>query len=673
MKLLVTGATGFIGSRFCELAAQAGHEITALVRAGKTYSGAGEPIYGTLPYDVPRRAWSGVQACVHCAAVTTSASAAQSEAVNLEGTRFLLHAGKEAAISRFVFISSQSAHEQAVSAYGVTKRKGEQLVRDSGLPYAVLRPGLVYGAGELGLFWRMRQSIRKLPVLPLLGGGNAIVQPMHVDDLCTAMIQCLHLPFDANEELNLGDSAGLPLREFLQEIEIAERGKRKLAVPIPLGPIKQIVAVGERLKLPLPISSDNLKGMEVVQRMETAPSLEKIKLTLRPLSAGLAESVTPRAPAPAPSPIAPVRVLQVGAGKIGIVHALNARQREDEHLVGIVDQNPKAFALYRSMGFRTRYYTDIELAVREQQPQAVIIATPASTHLSLARWCLQRGLPLLVEKPLAIRPEDVDAFRALGAEFPQVPCVAGYMAAQFPHFGRAQQVINSGVLGRPISFRALALQSHIMAPKPVRWEMVAAKSGGGALINFAGHVVSIVFRLFGIPQQVDGARWGIHSSEVEDVVCARLRYADLTGELLSSWSAPGYPRPRNLVEVKCERGTVIIENFGTRIVSGGRTQQFWSQREFDVGYNVSPDYTGSGFSAEHRNFVRLVRGQISTDENWSEKSVGVEEASALEKWMFHFYDKVPLELPANDRLTTIYADRDLLEKTQQLYSMRVAQ
>jgi predicted dehydrogenase len=143
--------------------------------------------------------------------------------------------------------------------------------------------------------------------------------------------------------------------------------------------------------------------------------------------------------------------------------------REDMQLVGVVDHHRKGFALYRSMGFATRFYTDLELAVREQQPQGVIIATPASTHLDLARWCMERSLPVLVEKPLTIRAEDVPEFRRLAADFPNVPCVAGYMAAQYPHFGRAQQLIRDRVLGNVVGFRLVALQSHIMAPKPVRW------------------------------------------------------------------------------------------------------------------------------------------------------------------------------------------------------------
>jgi predicted dehydrogenase len=179
----------------------------------------------------------------------------------------------------------------------------------------------------------------------------------------------------------------------------------------------------------------------------------------------------------------------------------------------------------------------------------------------------------------------------------------------------------------------------------------------------------MVFRLFGAPAQVDGARWSIHSTEVEDVVTAKMRYRDFSGELLTSWSIPGYPRPQNLVEVQCERGTVVIENFGTSVRAGGRTEQLWTQRDFDVGYNASPDYTGAGFAAEHRNFVRAVQKYPILDGDRSFAPVNVEEAADLEEWMFGFYRNVPLERPTGDRLLHLFANREILAQAQLLHGM----
>lgn len=657
MNLLVTGASGFIGSRFCAAAAAAGHRVTALVRArsaGRALA-ADRVVHGSLPYDIPARAWEGIEAVVHCAAATTGQDDAESRAINLDGTRFLIEQcrARAGAIRRFVFLSSQSAHEAAISAYGITKREGEKLIRDSGIPYAILRPGLVFGPGRQGLFFRMRATVRKLPVLPLLGGGRAVVQPVEVGDLAEAMLRCLELPESESAELNLGEPEGMALRDFLQAIAVAESGRRKLQLTVPLGPIKAAVAVGEALRLPLPISGDNIRGMEVVRRMETAPSLERLGLRLKPFAEAMREAVQDEVPVPAAARTAPLRVLLIGAGKIGIVHALNLMQREGVELSGLVDPKPRAFGLYRTMGFRTRYFEHLDPALEEARPDGAVIATPAAIHLPLARKCVELGLPVLVEKPLAISRADLEGFLRLRSEFPGAVCHAGYMAAQAPHLDAARDLLVSGGLGAVRRFWGLALQSHIMAAKPVRWEMLRSHSGGGALINFAGHVLSILLRLFGLPAAFEAGAWTVHSTEVEDVVDVRLRYEGFEGRLFGTWSVPGYARPENRIEIEAEHGTVIIENYCVSLKRNGRTERVWTQKDFDVGFNAAPDYTGGGFAAEHRNFAAAIRAgaapagralpgtpDFPPSARLSETPVGIEEAARLEGLMFDIYQEI---------------------------------
>ena len=71
-----------------------------------------------------------------------------------------------------------------------------KLSSSAGIETIVLRPGLVYGPGSRGLYGRMRGMVERLPVLPLLGGGAAPVQPIHVDDLCRAILRALEMPLE---------------------------------------------------------------------------------------------------------------------------------------------------------------------------------------------------------------------------------------------------------------------------------------------------------------------------------------------------------------------------------------------------------------------------------------------------------------------------------------------
>lgn len=636
-RILVTGASGFIGSRFCELARAAGYDVTAFMRPRQRSARYPAPdvVFGRLPYDVPERAWKDVDYVVHLAGATTGQDDAENHAINVEGTRVLLEQAKvHAKIKRFVFVSSQSAHKDAVSAYGKTKLIAEGLVSHSGLPYAIVRPGLVFGPGKVGLFYRMRRTVQKLPVLPLLGGGKALVQGVEVSDLGQALLKCLELPASDSPELNIGEPEAITLREFLQAIAVAETGKQKPALVVPLGPIKMVVETAEALHVPLPISSDNIKGMEMVRSMDTASSLAKLGVTLRPFKEAMAAAVRePEAKSVDPAERA-VRMLLIGAGKIGIVHSLNLVEREGETLWGAADANPKAFNLYRSMGIDTEFIPDALRAIDELKPDAALVATPAGTHLPLARMCVERGLPVFVEKPVSFNRKAMAGWRELRQQHPHAIIHSGYMAAQYPHLQQARELIEAGALGKVTAVSGFSLQSHIMASKPQRWEMIRSKSGGGALLNFGSHTLSMILRLVGQPSSISGELWSLYSDEVEDGAELRMDYPDFVAKLKVCWSYPDYPRPENAVHVFGENGKcLVVRNYCTYLTdSQGRTEQVWTQQDYDLGYNAAPDYTGAGFSAEHAAFAAAVRGRVEF------KPVELEEALGIEELIFDFYD-----------------------------------
>ena len=616
MKLLVTGAAGFIGSTFCRVATEAGHEVVALVRA-RAGGGGGLPravrvVTGRLPFDVPMRAWEGVDGVVHCAGGTRGEDWVESEAVSVEGTRALLAECARRGVKRFVYLSSQSAHEGATSAYGRSRYAAEEVIRKAGVPHAILRPGLVFGPGAAGLFARMRGSVARLPVLPLLGGGAAPVQPVDAEDLARVMLRCAQmLPAHASMELNIGEPVAMKLRDFLQAMSVAERGRRKPELRIPLGPVKAVARLGEALHLPLPVTTDNLKGLENVRPMDTATSLARIDMQLRPFGETMREAMrepTTLNPNLTAAPGHPARVLLVGAGKIGLVHGLNLFQRSETVTAGIVDRNAKAFGMYKSMGFAGPFFTNLDEAIAATRPDGAIVATPAGSHLPLARRCLQAGLGVLVEKPVAFRRDLLPELRTLQSEFAPLPCHTGYMAAQFPQLDTAAAVLRAGEIGAVRGAYVCCLQSHIMAPKPVRWEMRREQSGGGVLINFAGHWVAVLLRLLGRPEALEATAWSIHSTEVEDAAEARLRFDGFEARLLACWSIAGYARPRNFLVVQGETGRLLVEQYHTAVVrNNGLTEMLYMQQDFETGYNFAPDYTGGGFAMEHLNFAAALR------------------------------------------------------------------
>ena len=183
MRSLVTGATGFVGSHIAERLVKEGEEVVALVRRTsntKFLSSIGVKFaYGDInDLESVKKAMSGIEIVYHSAALADEwISAKEARRVNVEGTRNLLDAAKEAKVKRFVFISSlavlgmrdhhgtpaDAPYHKTGDNYIDTKIDSEQLVMDYykkyGLPVTVVRPGFVFGPRDNKLIPRLSDRL----------------------------------------------------------------------------------------------------------------------------------------------------------------------------------------------------------------------------------------------------------------------------------------------------------------------------------------------------------------------------------------------------------------------------------------------------------------------------------------------------------------------------------
>ena len=137
------------------------------------------------------RAVQGVQAVIHLACATGVANESLARRVNVDGTRALLDAAQRHGARRFVFVSTISATRERMGPYGRTKREGEAMVAHAGLDWVIVRPSLVYGSAPVGLFATLAGYLRSLPVVPVIGSGKLELDPIHVDDVCEVLVQCV--------------------------------------------------------------------------------------------------------------------------------------------------------------------------------------------------------------------------------------------------------------------------------------------------------------------------------------------------------------------------------------------------------------------------------------------------------------------------------------------------
>ena len=210
MKVLVTGASGFLGQATVAAVRDAGHEVRTFQRRPSGAPGV-QDVAGTMTDDAAvARAVDGVDAVVHLAAkVSLAGDPADFARVNVEGTRSLLAAARAAGVGRFVFVSSPSvAHtgsslvgadagpaepSRARGDYARTKAAAELLALDADAPdFAVVavRPHLVWGPGDTQLVGRIVERARA-GRLPLLDSGAALIDTLYVDNAATAMVAAL--------------------------------------------------------------------------------------------------------------------------------------------------------------------------------------------------------------------------------------------------------------------------------------------------------------------------------------------------------------------------------------------------------------------------------------------------------------------------------------------------
>src|SRR5690242_2618332 len=205
MKVLVTGATGFVGSHLVEALRRRGDQVTALARsAGKAAALAPlgvEVVPGDLD-DRPalERAMHGRDVVYHVAGIVAARSEADFMATNRDGTRNVVAAARSAPVSRLVLVSSMAAAgptikgrpllgdeaPRPVTAYGRSKLAAEQAVTASGLGWTIVRPPVVYGPRDQEVLKVFR--LARLGIAPVLGDGSQELSAVYGPDLAEALI-----------------------------------------------------------------------------------------------------------------------------------------------------------------------------------------------------------------------------------------------------------------------------------------------------------------------------------------------------------------------------------------------------------------------------------------------------------------------------------------------------
>lgn len=274
MKVLVTGAAGFVGRHACRALVNAGHSVVGLSRE---VPGANQAVPGVVYVSgdvtdartITPDKFAGCEAVFHLVGIIQEVRGRGQtfEAVHVEGTRNVLAAATTAGVqSRFVYLSALGSDPEARSEYSRTKAEAERLVRQSGLPFTIFRPSIILGPdGEF--VQQMTDLIRRppltpfpVPFVPVPGSGENRFQPVWIGDLVTCLLRCLSDPATAGQTYDIGGATQVTFNELLRAFA-QHLGVKKPLLHAPLPAMFGAARVLQLLPRP-PLTTDQLFNLQ---------------------------------------------------------------------------------------------------------------------------------------------------------------------------------------------------------------------------------------------------------------------------------------------------------------------------------------------------------------------------------------------------------------------------
>ncbi|MEZ9699210.1 UDP-glucose 4-epimerase family protein [Vibrio sp. 10N.261.46.E12] len=257
MKLLVTGSTGFVGSRFAKLAQECQWEVLPVVRKAAQIQPNSLVVSSIDSSTDWSGAFDGVDCVVHCAARVHQMNESEQDAlaayreVNTLGTLTLARQAADAGVKRFVFVSSIKVNGELSeldspfdpdlshtpqAPYGLSKYEAEielaQLAKDTGLDIVIIRPPLVYGPGVKANFLSMMRLIDKGIPLPF-GAIKNQRSLVYLDNLCDLILTCCEHPSAPGRTFLVSDDNDVSTTQLMQIIA-QTMGKSSRLIPIPM-------------------------------------------------------------------------------------------------------------------------------------------------------------------------------------------------------------------------------------------------------------------------------------------------------------------------------------------------------------------------------------------------------------------------------------------------------
>lgn len=271
----VFGGSGFLGRHVVRLLARRGHRVRVAVRRPdlafhlQPLGGVGQivPVQANLRYrDSVERAVAGSDTVINLVGIFAENGRQTHAAVHAFGARAVAEAARADGVCRLVHVSAIGADANAASSFARSKAAGEAAVFEVMAEAVVIRPSAMFGPEDR--FFNLIAGLARLsPVLPLIGGGETLLQPVYVGDVAEAVVRAANGAARAGAVYELGGPEVVTLADCMRRV-LAETGRRRLLVRLSFAAAMRIARIVGAIP-GAPITPDQvelLKGPGIVSR-----------------------------------------------------------------------------------------------------------------------------------------------------------------------------------------------------------------------------------------------------------------------------------------------------------------------------------------------------------------------------------------------------------------------
>ena len=285
--ITIFGGSGFVGRHLVRALAKHGHRIRVAVRRPDLANHLQplgsffqiQPIQANLRFrQSVEAAVEGADAVVNLVGILAEGGRQTFNAVQAEGARMVARATRDAGIGTLVQMSAIGADVASASDYARSKARGEEAAREFMPGASIVRPSIVFGP-EDNFFNQFASLATKLPVLPLIGGGETKFQPVFVGDVADAITLLIETPELAGKTYELGGPEVMSFREILEYI-LKVTNRKRILLPLSF-PLANLQATFMEL-LPKPmltrdqvrlLQSDNIVSQAAIEEGRTLQGL----------------------------------------------------------------------------------------------------------------------------------------------------------------------------------------------------------------------------------------------------------------------------------------------------------------------------------------------------------------------------------------------------------------